>query len=164
MLHIRVPVRSLKKICVYMYISMTLEGTVQNLLKLTVIYKSYSAKLEFQDGICTQNLKILLKRIARAGDSCPEKFLVFWKFLLLWNETPRICKIPRFSCIMLHNFLVSVIISYFLLEVIFFLFYQELNAVRSENSKLCRWISRILPGFWRNNSAFMQNDHGFKKY
>ena len=39
--------------------------------------------LEFQSVILAQNLDIPLKKIARMGNSHPEKFLVFRKFLLL---------------------------------------------------------------------------------
>ena len=49
-------------------------------------------------------------------------------------------------CVMLDNFLVAVEISYCRSEVIIFLFYQKLNAVRSENS--ANWgISCILQIF-----------------
>ena len=51
-----------------------------------------------RDGrIRTQNLEIPSKKIARTGDLHPEKFSVFRKFLLLWNESPRFRKNCRFS-------------------------------------------------------------------
>ena len=58
----------------------------------------YMSGLEFQGGIRAQNLEIPSKRITRVGDSHSEKFLIFWKLLLLWNEMPRLQKIWRFSC------------------------------------------------------------------
>ena len=74
-----------------------------------------------------------VEKIARVRDSRPEKFSVFRKFLLLRNETPRFRKIRRFSCNNEHFLSVR---GNFLLEVIVFRFYQELNAVRSQNSEL----------------------------
>ena len=55
-------------------------------------------------GICSQNLKITSKRIAMAGNSLPEKFSVFRKSLLLWNETPRSRKFADFR-VTVDNFL-----------------------------------------------------------
>ena len=34
----------------------------------------------------------------RAGDTLPEKFLVFWKFLLLWRKSLFLKYLPDFSC------------------------------------------------------------------
>ena len=82
--------------------------------------------------ICTKNLEISSKRITKAGDSNPEKFLVFRKFLSLWNEISVSEKFVDFYE-MLDNFLVSIVISYCQSKVIVFQFYQEMNAVRLQN-------------------------------
>ena len=100
-------------------------------------------------GIRALNLEIPSKWIVWAGDSRPKKFSAFWKFLLLWNETPRFRKIRQFSCnagqffSLCDNFL----LQNCRLEVYVFQFYQELNAVRSKISELSRRISHILPVF-----------------
>ena len=47
----------------------------------------------------------------------------------------------------LNNFFVSMLISWYWSEVIVFRFYQEMNAVRFENSEVSQGISRILKVF-----------------
>ena len=125
----------------------------------------YTAWISGRDGgIRALNLAIPSKRIVRAKNSRPEKFSVirFFFFFFLRNETFRFRKIRRFF-LTLDNFLVSIVISYCRSEVIFSWFYQELNAVRSENSELSCGIS-YFASFRRNNSVFTQNDRRFKKY
>ena len=102
------------------------------------------AGLEFQGGICAQDLEIPSKRIKSAGDSPPEEFLIFQEIFafMKWNSE----KFANF-CAMLDNFLVFVVIFYPWLRVIVFQFYKELNAVQSDNSKLSCKISHILPVF-----------------
>ena len=53
-------------------------------------------------------------------------------------------------------------ISYCRSEVIVFLFYQDLNAVQSENSALTRNIAYFAD--FQRNSVLMRNNREFKKY
>ena len=83
------------------------ETVIQTFLKDYNIRAWISGK----DGrIRAQNIEVLLKRIRIARDSCPEKFLVFIKFLLLWNKTPCFLKNSLDFRILLDNFLLSVLL------------------------------------------------------
>ena len=97
---------------------------------------NYRAWISGRDGgIRTQNFEIPPKRISRAGHSRSVKFSVFRKFLLLWIKTPRFRKKFADLRTTLDNFLLPIRSDCFP------------NAVQSENSKLSRGISRILPVF-----------------
>ena len=74
---------------------------------------------------------------------------IFWfSGNFYWYEMKfPVSKIFLVFCVTLDNFLVFVGISYCQLEVIFFLFYQESNAVQSEKFALSWGILHILPVF-----------------
>ena len=89
-----------------------------------------------QDGrICTQNLVIPLKRSVRVEDFHPIKLLVFQKFLLLWNETPRFWKFANLHVVQ-DDFLVAQEISYCWLEVIV---NQKIQNLVAEYDVFCRF-------------------------
>ena len=64
----------------------------------SVFGKDFMPGLKFQGGIRGQNLEILSKRISRTSNSRPKNFLVFWKLLLLLNESRYFWKIHKFLC------------------------------------------------------------------
>ena len=104
--------------------------------------------------ICAQNLKILSKRITKAVESHPINFLIFWKFLPLWNEAPHFWKICQFSynagqfLSICGNFLLPIASNSFTIL-------QFDPKIRNHR------ITHILPVFSKI-MVFSLNDHGFK--
>ena len=111
------------------------------------IYESRAWISGWGGGIHTQDLEIPSNRIARAGDSHLENFLLFLQIFAFMKQNSPFLKKNTDFYVMLDNFLVTVLIFYRWSEVIVFRFYWELNTVLPKNSELNCRISHILPFF-----------------
>ena len=118
------------------------ETVIQTFLKDYNIKAWISGK---EGRIRAQNIEILSKRIGIVKYSRPEKFMVFIKCFSFMKQNSLFPK--KIPLIFAYYWTISYCLSYCWTEVIVFQFYQELNAVWSENSELNRRISCILPIF-----------------